>query len=645
MPAEGPLLSLSGIGRVFPSGEQQIKVLDDVSLDIYPGEFVAVMGQSGSGKSTLMNIMGCLDRASAGRYAVHGKDVSTLDSDALAELRCKTFGFIFQRYNLLPTVTALDNAEIPAVYAGAARSERIARAKNLLEKLGLADRMHHKPPQLSGGQQQRVAIARALMNDPPVILADEPTGALDSKSGDEVMALLKQLNAEGRTIILITHDKSIAQNAGRIIHISDGKIIREEKPATAGALPEINPVTHGTIDFLSSVSEAVGMALRALHVNLFRTALTLLGIVIGVASVVAMLAIGAGSKQKVLDQIHSMGTNLLYVQPGAGNVHGADATATLTPDDAKAVAAVTGVSYVLPMRSGRETVRYGNLDDATLIQGVGPALPVVRDWPVAEGNFFNENDMQRRTAVAVLGQTVKNILFPGGEDPVGRFVLIKNVPFEVLGVMTAKGASAFGGDQDDTVFVPVLTGLVRLFGQNYLNNMIVKVDDLDNIDATQDAITSLLKTRHRIEDFHIRNMQSFINMATEAQNTLTVMLGTIAAISLVVGGIGVMNIMLVSVTERTREIGIRMATGARMRDILLQFNIEAVVVCAVGGVLGVLLGVAAGWTAEMLGLRAIFSVGPAILAFASAFATGVVFGYLPARKAARLDPVRALSTE
>jgi macrolide transport system ATP-binding/permease protein len=644
--AQEPILSLKNIHRTFPSGDHEIHALNDISLEVRPGEFVAVMGQSGSGKSTLMNVIGCLDKPSSGSYAVRGREVSSLDADELAELRRETFGFIFQRYNLLPTVPALENVEIPAIYAGMNKAERDSRAKKLLERLGIADRMHHRPPQLSGGQQQRVAIARALMNDPPVILADEPTGALDSKSGTEVMKLLKDLNAEGRTILLITHDRSVAENAERIVFIADGKITHEENPHKAAVRTAIIlPPTTGSIDLVSSATEAVSMAFRALRVNIFRTALTLLGIIIGVASVVAMLAIGNGSKQKVLDQISAMGTNLLSVQPGAPNVRGGDDPVTLTPADADAVQELNNVSVVVPTRTGRATARFGNIDYATSAQGVGPGLPIVRDWSVASGYFFTDRDMKSRAPVAVLGQTVKNILFPGGDDPIGRFVLIKNIPFEVIGVMAPKGAAAFGGDQDDTVFIPLTTALVRLFGQNYLGSMTIRVEDLSRIGETQQAVTDLLKKRHHTEDFRIRNMESIIATATETQNTLTLLLGTIAAISLLVGGIGVMNIMLVSVTERTREIGIRLATGARMRDILLQFNIEAVVVCAVGGLLGVGIGFAAGMTAEAFGMKAIFSFGPAFLAFASAFATGVIFGYLPARKAAKLDPVVALASE
>jgi macrolide transport system ATP-binding/permease protein len=644
--AASPLLILNNVYRIYPSGDHEIFALDDVSLTVQAGEFLAVMGQSGSGKSTLMNIIGCLDKPSKGGYQVRGCDVSGLDSDELATLRRETFGFIFQRYNLLPTVSAAENVEIPAVYAGMGKSDRQIRSQKLLERLGMGDRSHHRPPQLSGGQQQRVAIARALMNDPPVILADEPTGALDSKSGLEVMKLLKELHAEGRTIILITHDKNVAENAERIVYMTDGKITQDSANGTIQTSPP--PFAEGdsrALALLPNMLEAVTMAARSLRVNIFRTALTLLGIIIGVASVVAMLAIGDGSKQKVLNQIQSLGTNLLYVQPGAPNVRGGEAPVTMSLADAEAIQTLDNISTVVPTRMGRMTLRAGNIDYSCSTQGVGTGLPLARDWPVASGYFFTDRDMKSRAAVAVLGKTVKNTLFPNETDPIGRFILIKNIPFEVIGVMSEKGAAPYGGDQDDVVFVPITTAIVRLFGQDFISSITIQVTKLDKIDETQAAITSLIKRMHHTEDFYIRNMQSIMTMATEAQDTLTLLLGTIAAISLLVGGIGVMNIMLVSVTERTREIGIRMATGARMRDILLQFNIEAIVVCAMGGFLGLGLGFLVGVAVRAFGTTVIFSVQPALLAFTSAFATGVIFGYLPARKAARLDPVVALSSE
>jgi len=642
------ILELTDIHKHYQNGDTTVRALDGVSLKIRRGEFVAIMGQSGSGKSTLMNIIGCLDRPTSGSYRVLGKEAAHLSPDQLAALRRETFGFVFQKYNLLATATAGENVEIPSVYAGLPKQKRVQRAVKLLEQLGLGDRTDHRPAELSGGQQQRVAVARALVNDPPVILADEPTGALDSKSGEEVLALLKRLHAEGRTIILITHAENVARNASRIVSIQDGRILEDTGAvlgeAGASTRDDEHDLTIG-VSLAASMQEALVTAWRSLQVNIFRTVLTLLGIIIGVAAVIAMLAVGEGSRQKVLDRISSFGTNLMLIQPGAAGIRTAGDIATLVPDDADAIKALPNIETALPERRGRSTVRFGNIDYQTSIQGTGEDFPAARDWPVAEGQFFNADDMKHYAAVVVLGRTVAKTLFRDGASPVGKYVLMRNVPFLVIGVMTEKGASPNGSDQDDVIFVPINTGLVRLFGKNYLNSITIKVKDTADIEATQQSVESLLKARHKTEDFSVRNMASFLQAAMETQNTFTLLLGTVAAISLLVGGIGVMNIMLVSVVERTREIGIRMATGARMRDILLQFNIEAAVVCAAGGILGILVGVGAGLVLRYSGMSVIFSLTPAVLAFACASATGLIFGYLPARKAAQLDPVIALASE
>ena len=641
------ILDLAGIEKHYHNGDSVVRALDGVSLKIHSGEFVAIMGQSGSGKSTLMNIIGCLDRPTSGSYRVLGKEAANLSADELAALRRETFGFVFQRYNLLATATAGENVEIPSVYAGLPKQKRSQRATGLLQRLGMADRTDHRPAELSGGQQQRVAIARALVNDPPVILADEPTGALDSKSGDDVLALLNELHAEGRTIILITHAENVAQHASRIVRIQDGQILEDSgvvrKENCSGLETELN--LKSAVTLAASIHEALVTAWRSLRVNIFRTVLTLLGIIIGVAAVVAMLAVGEGSRQKVLDRISSFGTNLMLIRPGAAGIRNAGDIVTLIPEDAAAIRALPNIETALPERSGRMTVRFGNRDYQTSVQGTGEDFPKARDWKVAEGQFFNSEDMKQYAPVVVLGRTVAKTLFPDGGEAVGKYVLLKNVPFLVIGVMTEKGASPNGSDQDDVIFTPITTGLVRLFGKSYLSSITIKVADAADIAATQERVENLLRERHRTEDFSVRNMASFLQAAMETQDTFTLLLGTVAAISLLVGGIGVMNIMLVSVVERTREIGIRMATGARMRDILLQFNIEAAVVCAAGGLMGILVGVAAGMILRYSGMSVIFSLTPAVLAFACASATGLIFGYLPARKAARLDPVVALASE
>jgi macrolide transport system ATP-binding/permease protein len=633
------------VTRRFLAGDTEVRALEDISLTIWPGEFVAIMGPSGSGKSTLMNVIGCLDHPDAGDYLILGRSVGDLSPDALAALRRETFGFVFQRYNLLAGSSAAENVAMPAIYAGMPRTRRSARAAELLARLGMADRAGHLPSQLSGGQQQRVAIARALINDPRVVLADEPTGALDSRTSAELMTLLRQLHAEGRTIVLITHDAEVAAHAQRIVRIADGRIVADQPPQRAAATVATEHYLADGGGVIPELAEAAKVALRALRTNALRTALTLLGIVIGVVSVVVMLAVGEGSKQRVMEQISAMGTNLLMIRPGAPGIRGGGDIVTLTPQDAAAIAALPGVALVVPERNGRLTARIGAMDYATTINGVGTDLPVLRDWPLVQGSFFTGGDARSYAPVAVLGATVARLLFPAGDDPVGRYLLIKNVPFQIIGVMGEKGATAWGGDQDDVVFVPLTTAQVRLFGRNYVNAITAKVADVSRVDAVQESIRQLLLARHRSEDFSIRNMASILDMANTAQTTLTILLGSVAAISLLVGGIGVMNIMLVSVTERTREIGIRMATGARMRDILLQFNAEAAVVCTVGGVSGLLLGYLIGFGLRFGGVDVVFTLAPGVLAFLSAVGTGLLFGYLPARKAARLDPVVALAAE
>jgi len=644
-PPQEPLLSLRDVCRHYSSGDSTVRALDGVTLDIWPGEFVAIMGASGSGKSTLMNIIGCLDRPTHGAYQVAGRDISSMERDELASLRRDTFGFVFQRYNLLPSVSAAENVELPAIYAGATRAERVERSHALLERLGMGDRSAHRPNELSGGQQQRVSIARALMNGAEVILADEPTGALDSKSGEEVLRLLKQLHAEGHTIILITHDSNVAQHAHRVIQIADGRIVEDSGVGQREARPRLPRRQNRTSSWIADLAEAVKMALRSLRGNIFRSALTLLGVVIGVAAVVAMLAIGNGSKQDVVDRIQAMGSNLLLIFPGVPGQRPSGDNASLVTEDAQALKDIPNISVVSPERRGRATLRYGSLDYQTNVTGVWPGYAATQNWTMAAGSFISEQDVTSYAPVIVLGQTVANNLFPDGDEPLGRYVLVQNVPFEVVGVLNGKGANAFGSDMDNTALVPLSTGYMRLFGRHFLNSINVKVDDAGRIDATQAEIESVLRQRHGTQDFQVRSTSSLLETATATQNTLTLLLASVAAISLLVGGIGVMNIMLVTVTERTREIGVRMATGARTSNILLQFNTEALVVCGIGGLIGVVLGFVAGFVAQAFGMKVAFTTMPAVLAFCSAFATGLLFGYLPAHKAAHMDPVAALASE
>lgn len=644
-----PLIELAGVTKTYRNGDLAVEVLHGVDLTIREGEFVALMGASGSGKSTLMNILGCLDRPTTGSYRFMGQDVSDLSRDELARLRREDFGFVFQSYNLIATASAIENVEVPAMYSHMDPDERRARAALLLDELGLGERGHHRPNQLSGGQQQRVSIARALMNGGRIILADEPTGALDSKSGADVMKLLADLSARGHTVILITHAREVADHADRLIEIKDGNIVSDAGPSTAAAPRQANafipPVRRQAGSSLGDMVEAARMALRSLRANVFRAVLTLLGIVIGVGSVITMLAIGDGAKQAVIDRISAMGSNLLLVRPGAPNQRGFNSTATLVLNDVYAIDKVPNVLAAVPEQNSSATVRQGNADYSTSINGTSAKFPIARQWPVARGTFFSEQDEADYATVAVLGSTVAKALFTDGSDAVGKFILVNNLIFQVIGVMSDRGASPMGSDQDDVVFVPYATSSLRLSGQRFLRNVTVAVDDLKQIDDTQVAVETVLLERHGVVDFQIRNMASIIETTEQTQNTMTILLGSIAAISLLVGGIGVMNIMLVSVTERTREIGIRMATGAREGNIMQQFLIEAVVVSALGGAIGVLGGLGVAAVVGAFGTPIQYSVAPVLLAFGCAFATGLVFGYLPAKKAAKLDPVVALSAE
>ena len=639
------LIELRKVTKTYYRGDLATRVLHGIDLQIYPGEFIAIMGASGSGKTTLMNLLGCLDRPTSGDYLFMGKNVATLSNDELARLRREEFGFVFQSYHLIATATALENTEVPSIYAGVPQTQRRVRATELLTGLGLAERLTYRPTQLSGGQQQRVSIARALMNGGRIILADEPTGALDSHSGAEVIKLLSDLAQRGHTVILITHEQEVANHADRIIEIRDGLIIADNNATPPVATPldlERPALAHS---YSAELFEATRTAVRSLRSNIFRTILTLLGIVIGVASVITMLALGDGAKQAVVDRISVLGSNLLMVRPGAPNLRGFSGIATLVPEDAVAARDIPNVLAAIPEQSSAITVRAGAFDHRTSLNSTSSDFVIARNWRLASGTFFTEADERNYATVAVLGQTVAHALFPDSE-PLGKYLLINNIPFQIIGTMAPMGAGMGGSDQDDVVFVPYTTGSLRLTGQRHLRNITVAVKDVDRVEETQEQLQQLLLLRHGgIEDFQIRNMASIIDSITETQNTLTILLGSIAAISLLVGGIGVMNIMLVSVTERTREIGIRMATGARMRNIQQQFLIEALVVTALGGVIGVIGGLATAAIIATFDTPIQYSLAPVFLAFGCAFVTGLVFGYFPARKAARLDPVVALASD
>jgi len=684
------VIEVRDLTKVYRIGELEVHALRGVNLSIERGEFVAIMGASGSGKSTLMNVLGCLDRPSGGRFLLEGRDVTEEDEPALAQIRSRRIGFVFQSFNLLARTSAAENVALPLLYTGR-YAESASRAREALRALGLEGRERNYPSQLSGGQQQRVAIARALVNDPAILLADEPTGNLDSKTATDIMTTIRTLNREqGLTVVLVTHEPDMSAFADRVVTMRDGVIVSDERRAQAPARTQTPAAARAPARAaerglgLSFARMALMVAARAIARNKMRSALTMLGIFIGVAALIAMVAVGQGASAAVAANIESLGTNLLIVVPGATTASGVRAgfgsASTVTVADAEAIRrdapSVANVAYMIRQLG---QLQYGDKNWTTSVQGVNPSFFAIRNWPVASGRPMSEQDEVDAARVCLIGQTVYQNLFGRYENPIGATILIKNVPMQVIGLLESKGQSGFGQDQDDVIYIPFTTAERKVLGvaaptsaqspsssiyvappnpfgikpklAGYVNILYVQARSTPQVAAAKDEITRILMRRHNIQagqtqDFDVRNISDITQAMEGSSRILALLLAAVASISLIVGGIGIMNILLVSVTERTREIGIRMAIGARRVHVLLQFLVEAVLLSGIGGLAGIVVGVV---ISEIVSLVAGWPtlLSPAAIAggFLFSAVVGVFFGYYPARRASMLNPIEALRYE
>ncbi|MBU9809737.1 ATP-binding cassette domain-containing protein [Rahnella sp. C60] len=650
MPANDPLISLQNVSRIFRSGEEQVRVLDGVTLSVRQGEMIAIVGPSGSGKSTLMNLLGGLDIPDSGEICIAGIDTTRASHEHLAALRSSHIGFIFQRYHLMPYLTAAENVAVPAQYTAMRENVQRQRAAYLLAHLGLEDRMSHKPSQLSGGQQQRVSIARALMNGASVILADEPTGALDAQSGQEMMAILHGLHQSGHTIILVTHDRDVASQAERIIEISDGKITadlpnRHVQPAS-GPVVLLPAANTGRSSWRESFHDAVKMAWRALNGHRIRALLSMLGIIIGVASVITSMAVGEGAKQKIIRDISALGTSTLSIHPGLGwDNPRPDFGNALSDEDVRLLSELPYVANISPVFNRIMEAQVEGRQMFINITGVNARYFAVRDLSLEAGRKFNEHDVETREPVLLVDAATANTLFHNDKNPTGKSLYFNNVPFRLVGITASKGLKIAGGGLNAWMAYTALQE--RLTGSMPVAAIEVQVAKGMSLKEAQRHIEYVLDKAHGRRDFFIETDSMMLETIQKTSDSLTLLIAAIAGISLIVGGVGVMNIMLVSVAERTHEIGIRLAVGARAADIMRQFLIESMVVCLFGCAIGVVVTFVAGTFFSLLTTQFEMVFTPLPILYSCGFSAliGLGFGYFPARFAARMKPTEALARE
>ena len=644
------IIELKKINKFFGTGENRVHVLKDVDFSIEKGDFVAIIGQSGSGKSTLMNIIGCLDVPTSGSYKINGIEVGKMKKDEQADLRCKTFGFIFQRYNLLSSLTADDNAALPAIYLGMNAQDRKTRAQELLKQLDLGNKLQNKPNELAGGQQQRVSIARALMNGGEIILADEPTGALDSKSGENVMEIIKKLHRQGHTIVLVTHDSHIAYQASRIIEIKDGRIVSDTRQtAEFNELKDkVQDIKRSRISALKyRFMEALNMSMHAILANKMRSLLTMLGIIIGIASVVSVVALGNASQARIMEQISSMGTNTIDILPGTGfGDMRSGKVKTLKVSDSDYLAKQGFIDSSTPNVSASGTLIYENNSVTASLTGVGASFFEVKGRQIAQGREFTPEEVNEIASVVVIDDNTLHEIFENNPNPIGEIIYFNKKPLRIIGV-TEEDNNPGPMSDSMNLWTPYTTAMYKINGTTDINSITVKVSDQVNSQIAEESVEMILTTLHGKKDFFMINSDSIKQTIESTTNTMRLLIASIAVISLIVGGIGVMNIMLVSVTERTKEIGIRMAIGAKQMDILQQFLIEAVLICIVGGIMGVVLSLFVGWGfntfSTSFGMD--FSTASIVLALACSTSIGIIFGYMPAKNASNLNPIDALASE